>query len=227
MTEAQIRQRIIAEVKDESEKLDDPDDYDNSIKAALTEFSRQIPDVTVKDIVGSGTNDQDLPVGWINDFSGIKQIEYPIGDVPAAYLDNDEYLIYSAPTGDKIRLLNNRPAVTESIRVSYTILRIPTTVPEGDVEAFILLASSFCLDKLANAWLQMNESTIAADSVDRNSKSRDATARAKAMRVLYRSHLGLKEDDTTKAAAATADFDYSYPGGIGRLTHNRKARENR
>ena len=227
MTQAQIRQRMIAEVKDESEKICDPEDYDNAIESALKEFSRQVPDVSVEDVVGSGTNDQDLPAGWVNEFSYIKQIEFPIGNIPATYLDPDNYLIYSEPSGDKIRLLDNKPAVTESIRVSYTTLRISTTVPEGDIEAFILLASAFCLQKLANAWLQMNDSLIAADSVDRENKSRDATARSRALRELYRTHLGLKDNDTTKAAAATADFDYGYPGGGSRLTHGRSGRESR
>ena len=227
MTQAQIRQRVIAEVKDESEKLCDPEDFDSSIDAALKEFSRQIPDVKVEDVVGSGTNDQDLPAGWINEFSFIKQIEFPIGNIPATYLDPDDYLIYSDPSGDKIRLLENQPALTESIRVSYTTLRVSTTVPEGDIEAFILLASAFCLEKLANAWLQMNDSTIAADSVDRDSKTRDATARSKNLRALYKAHLGLKDDDTTKAAAAVVDLDYGYPGGGSRLTHRRSGRESR
>ena len=227
MTQAKIRQRVIAEVKDESEKLCDPEDYDNAIESALKEFSRQVPDVAVEDVVGSGTNDQDLPTGWVNEFSYIKQIEFPIGNIPATYLDPDNYLIYSEPSGDKIRLLESQPAVTESIRVSYTSLRIPTTVPDGDIEAFIILASAFCMDKLANAWLQMNDSTIAADSVDRNSKSRDAAARAKNLRVVYKTHLGLKDDDTTKAASAVADFDYGYPGGGSRLTHRRSGRESR
>ena len=227
MTEAQIRQRVIAEVKDESDKLCDPEDFDNSIQSALKEFSRQIPDVDVEDVVGSGTNDQDLPTGWINEFSNIEQIEFPIGNIPATYLDPDNYLIYSDPSGNKIRLLDNQPAMTESIRVSYTLLRVATTVPEGDIEAFILLASAFCLEKLANAWLQMNDSLIAADSVDRQNKSRDAAARAKILRALYKAHLGLKDDDTTKAAAAVIDLDYGYPGGGSRLTHRRSGRDSR
>ena len=83
------------------------------------------------------------------------------------------------------------------------------------------------MDKLANSWLQMNDSTIAADSVDRNSKSSDASARAKNLREVYKTHLGLKDDDTTKAAAGVADFDYGYPGGGSRLTHRRSGRETR
>ncbi len=227
MTLSQIRQRVINEVKDESEKLCDPDDFNSSIEAALKEFSKQVPDVKVEDVVGSGDHDQDLPVGWIDEFSNIKQIEYPIGTVPAVYIDSEDYLIYSSPTGDNIRLLNNTPAITESIRVSYTILRTAITVPEGDIEAFIRLAAAYCLDKLANSWLQMNDSLISADSVDRESKSRDASIRAKSLRKLYREHIGLKADDTIKPAAATADFDYGYPGGGSRLTHRRSGRESR
>ena len=224
---ADIRERIISEVKDESGKLEDPRDIDNGIETALKEYSGHSPDTLVEDVAGNGTHDLDLPAGWVDEFSSIKSIEYPIGDVPATHLDDDEYAIYEDPAGDKLRLVNNSPEATESVRVKFSIFRTAATVPDKDIEAFILLGASYCLDKLANAFIQSSDSLISADSVDRQSKSREAGIRAKSLRKRYREQMGLKEGDITPPASATVDLDYKYPGGGRRLTHPRSSRENR
>jgi len=227
MTQPELRQRLIEEMKDESGKLTDPDDFDNAIETALKEYSKHDPAELVVDINGSGTHDQDLPAGWIGEFSLVKTIEYPLGEVPASLLDSDDHEIYQTPAGDKLRLLNESPGITETLRIKFTVLRTVPTVPSKNIEAFILLAASCCCDKLANAWLQNSDSTIAADSVDYRSKSREAASRANSLRKRYREQMGLKDGDVTSPASAVIDLDYKYPGGGSRLTHRRKGRENR
>lgn len=226
-TLAEIREKVIGSVKDDSGKLVNPDDYNAKIQAAIKRYSRHRPGIKVADIVGNGTHDYALPTGWNDEFSAIKSIEYPLGDVPATMLDNDEFEIYQSPTGKKIRLLNYALAATASFRVSFTILRTDATIPDMDVDALVTLAAALCCEDLANAFIQSSDSTIGADSVNYRSKAAEAASRGKRLMQLYKEHLGIKDDDITPAASAVVDLDMKYPGGGERLTHSRWGRKRR
>ena len=226
-TLADIKNKAIGIVSDDSGKLINPEDYDRNIQAAIKLYSKHRPNLIAADIVGNGTNDYSLPTGWIDEFSTIKSIEYPLGDVPASLLDSDDYGIYQTPTAKKIRLNNISPSASESFRAAFTVLRTETTIPDSDINALCNLAASLCLEELANAYAQTSDSTIAADSVDYRSKSAEFAMRAKRLMQLYKEHVGIKEDDIAPAASAVADFDMKYPGGGERLTHPRWARNQR
>ncbi len=215
-TLADIRKKVIGLVRDESNKIQDPEDFDRNINAALNRFSKHKPDTKVEDIVGNGTNDYDLPAGWVDEFSNIKSIELPIGDVPETLLDADTYSLYETPTGFKIRLLDDKPPATQSFRINHTIPRTIATIPPVDVDAFVMLAAGFCCEELSNAYAPTGDSTIGADSVDHKSKSHDYGIRAKRLMKLYREHLNLKDDDTLPAASAIVDMDSAGPN---RMTH--------
>lgn len=201
--------------------------YDRHIAAALSRYSKHRPGSDVADITGDGTHDYDLPDAWVDEFSSIVSIEYPIGEVPESLMDEDDYKIYRTADAKQIRLLSDAPAVTESFRVTFTVPRGATTVPDGDVDALSMLAASFCLEELANAFAQTGDSTINADVVNYRSKSSEFSSRAKRLLQLYKEHMGLKDNDTVPAAAVIRDVDQKYPGGLDRLTHPRRARERR
>ncbi len=254
-THNDIRTRVIAIVKDGSGKLlllpdhditdpvthavitagrlnsqgalTNPDDYDRKITAALNRYSKFRPDINAIDITGNGTHDYDLPSGWSHEFSMIASLEYPMGNMPETILDLEDFGIYQTPTGQKMRIRTAAPRATEKFRLTYTVLRSATTVPDIDVDAFCNLAASMCLEDLANAFAQTSDPTIDADSVNYRTKSAEFAARAKRLFQLYKDHIGIKEDDTTPPATAVADFDNKYPGGSARLTHPKWARERR
>lgn len=226
-TLADIRDRAIATVKDDSGKLAVPDDYDRNINAAVNRYSRHRPNIQVSDIAGNGTHDYSLPAGWSDGFSVASKIEYPIGDVPATLLDNDEYELYQSPTGMKLRLKHAAPSATQSFRLTFTTPRLVTTIPDGDVDAFIWLAASLCCEDLANAFAQTSDTTIAADSVNYRTKAQEFTSMAKRLMQIYKEHMGLKDDDLTTLASAVTDVSLNYPGGRDRLTHPRWARKSR
>jgi len=222
-----IRTKIIGIVNDDSGKLANPDDFDRNISAALTVFSRHKPDIKAVDVTGNGTHDYSLPTGWIDEFSIIKSIEYPVDNVPEDFLDDDDYKIYQTTTVKKVRLLTYSPPATASFRVTFTIPRLITTIPDNDIDAFAILAAALCLEELANAYTQTSDSTIAVDSVNWRTKGYEFAQRAKQMMKLYKEHMGIREDDVTPAASAVTDLEINYPGGQDRLTHPRWKRERR
>lgn len=226
-TLADIRNNIVGMVSDAAGKLVNPDDYDRNIRAAIAHYSRHRPAMQVSDIVGNGTSDYDMPAAWVDEFSDIKSIEFPVGDVPAQFLESEDYGIYQTPTGRKIRLKSSSPSAAEIFRVTFTIPRTETTIPDGDVSAVVNLSAALCLEELANSYTQTSDPTIAADSVNYRSKSSEFAGRAKRYMQLYKEHIGIKEDDSMPAASAVMDLDMKYPGGRERLTHPRWARERR
>jgi len=222
-----IRTKVIAIVRDDAGKLINPDDYDRNINTAIYRYSRHRPDLQVVDIAGDGGHDYALPAGWVDEFSIIRQIEYPVGNVPPTLLDDDDYTIYQDTSGKKIRLLSVAPSASETFRVTFTIPRTDTTIPDTDVDAVCYLASAFCLEELANLYANESDSTISADVVNHRDKAQRYASRAKALKRLYHEHLGIKEDDTITPVAKAIDLELGYPGGADRLTHPRRLRERR
>jgi len=213
-------------VKDKSGKIA-TSDFERNVLEAIKRYSRHRPNTSVVDVTGNGTHDYSLPTGWIEGFSSLVSIEYPVDNVPADYLDQEDYEIYQTTTVKKVRLITYSPAATDSFRVTFTIPRTDTTILDPDEDAVCNLAASLCLEELANVFIHSSDSSIAADSVDYRDKAYKASQRAKRMLQLYKEHLGIKEDDITPPASAVKDLDMKYPGGAERLTHPRWRREKR
>ncbi len=206
-----------------------------AIGQAVKIYSRHRPRIVTEDEVGAAAFDYPLTAlaEWSDGLSRIQQVEYPVDDTApeAQTLDKDAWTIYSKPAGDCLRFLEDEPAADETFRVTYTALHTCTdtacTVKAIDEEAVQALAAALYCEILSTWFAQNQDSTIQADVVEHTSKSRDFAARAKAFEKIYRKHLGLKDDDTVRPAAAVADMDMKYPGGSERLTHPRSSRKTR
>jgi len=205
-------------VKDSSGKLDDPTDYENNIAAAIKQYSKHRPLELCADIAGEDSPDIALPADWAPGFSTVSAIEYPIGDVPESLIDSRDWRFYKTPSALYIRFSDVRPASAEEVRLQYTGLHSEATIPVNDLDAVANLAASYCCRQLAAAFAQTNDPTIQADSVNYRSKSSEFTALANKLEGLFKSYLGIRDNDTTAAAMATAPPpDTKRP----RLTHGR------
>jgi hypothetical protein len=200
-----------------------------AISAALKKYSGHRPRIVPEDEVGNASFDYALTLlaEWTEGFSTIKSVEYPVDDtvVEADVLGDDAWQIYQKPAGKVLRLLEDTPAATESLRIIYTALHTCTdaacTVPSYDEEALQILAASIFCDMLAAYFAQTQDSTIQADSVDHKSKASEYAARARAYRKMYFDHLGIKEGETP-AASVTKDQDMQGSWGAGKMTHGRR-----
>jgi len=206
-----------------------------AIAQAVKIYSKHRPRIVTEDKAGAAAFDYPLTglAAWSDGFSLIQKVEYPVDDTDAEAqaLDEDAWSIYRKPTGGCLRFLEDEPAADETFRVTYTALHTCTdaacTVKEIDEEAVQSLAAALYCEILAAWFAQNQDSSIQADVVEHTSKSRDFAARAKAFEKIYRKHLGLKDDDIVRPAAAVADMDLKYPGGSERLTHPRSGRKTR
>lgn len=223
----ELLNKTMAMVKDSSLRLDVDDDYIPCISQAVGRYSKHRPDTLVADVTGTGGHDYDFPTGWVEGFSAVQAIEYPVGNVPETLLEAEDFSTYQTTTGRKLRLITIAPPSGSTFRVTFTIPRTEVTIPEVDVDALCSLSAALCLERLANIYLQTGDPTIGADSVDYRSRSQEAASRAKRLAQIYKDHLGIREEDVAPAASAVTDLDLRYPGGADRLTHPRWTRRTR
>lgn len=195
---------VKSKVKDNDLRLDDGADFLPAIDGALQRYSAHNPRVAVADLDGADSHDLDLPTDWVEDFSAIKAVEYPIGEIPEVYLDAADYRLYQSPTGWALRLFDVAPATGESVRLSYTLPRLEATVPQNDFDAVACLAAADCCERLANLYTQTGDPTIGADVVNYRSKGAEYASRAKRLRELYAAHIGVDEKGGPPAATTTA-----------------------
>jgi len=210
---------VKSKVKDDSGKLTDPDDYLTAITSALNRYSKVRPFPVVVDIPGTGANDCELPSDWLDGFSSVTSVEYPVDLVPEQILDRRDWKIYGTPSGKKLRLLNMKLPASEVLRLTYTVCHTEDSVSAVDLEADSDLAASVCCSMLSAASGQNSTPTIQADSVDYGSKTDQFRRLADFLESRYKGHLGIKDSDTVGAAMASAAPQDS---GRTRLTHGRR-----
>lgn len=226
--EDELLAKVMALVKDVSSKLT-ASDFSQMISQALRQYSRVKPNEAAVDVTGNGTHDYPVSgiTGWVDEFSQVRSIEYPVDSVPAELLDEGDFEIYLATTGRALRLLSAEPQASETFRVTFTLPRTSATIASNDQDAVATLAASLCLEVLATRYLDTADPDMAADVVNYRSKSDEASRRAKAYAKIYGDHVGIKDNEGVAAASAVADLSVGYPGGGDRLTHPSRARRRR
>jgi len=214
-------------------QLTGTDEKDKAIAKAMQIHSKHRPQEVVKDVTGDGGFDYDLSgklTSWDDDFSRILVIEYPVDDTDddKNILEVEAWRTYNHPTnGKELHFLEDTPQTTESFRVTYTARHSCTvsacTVAGADEEAVQALAAALFCKILAAYNAQNEDSTIAADSVDHQSKRREYSAMAKSFMDEYNEHMNI-QPGKPKPASATGDWDVNYADGRDRLTHPRRRR---
>jgi hypothetical protein len=202
-----------------------------AVLAAVKKHSDHRPRIIVEDEIGNAGFDYALTLlaNWSEGFSIIRQVEYPVDDTEAEaeILQDDLWTIYQKPAGKYLRFLEDEPAATESIRITYTSPHTCSdsscTIAVHDDDFVQMLAAAYFCDMLATYYAQSQDSTIQADSVDHKSKASEYGARARVYRKLYYDHLGIKEGQAV-AASVTRDQDLPGTWGGDKLTHPGKYR---
>lgn len=196
--------QVFGKVKDDSGRLTDSADYQPAIDAALETYSKDRPRTVVVDSVGAGTHDVALPDDWVEEFSTVKQVEYPVDEVEPVLVPKDLFTVYRKPSGEVLRLFGSTPDADEAVRITITVPRTESTIVTGDLDAVASLAAANCCELLANIFAQTSDPTIQADVVNYRTKSGEFAARAKALRKIYTNHMGIKDGDGAPASTVVA-----------------------
>lgn len=201
-------------------------DFAQAIDLAAIRYSTDRPQTAVEDVAAAGGNMVDLPPGWQADFSAVVNLEIPPGQVPPAYVHQDDWTLYQVLAGYQVMLawpLTAGDTVRFHYTIAHTLDETADTIPARDREAVANWAAALLLDQLATVYAGHRQSTIDADSVDWQNKSRDFAGRAKASRQLYWNHLGI-DPKRNAAAGAVVDLDMRDSRGKDRLFHRARRR---
>ncbi|HWR17123.1 MAG TPA: hypothetical protein VN577_20000 [Terriglobales bacterium] len=224
-----FQKRLSTLIQDPSGKLPDEDRRAIIAKAIVQVFSKDRPHVKVVEILGNGTNDIALPGEFVDGFSLVSKVEYPIGNIPATYIDDADYGLYRTPTGLKLRFMSAAPADGEKIWSTFTAPHKDdgSTIADVDFEAVCDCAAAIALEVLATKYGGTVDPQISADVVNWRSKSQEYLALAKAAWQRYYKALGIQAGGSSEgagqsAAVAVGEMETGLSFGGDRLTHQRR-----
>lgn len=226
----QFRQELALRVQDAAAKLSQEARDAMIAQAILQRYSKDRPAEKVSDVDGNGTASLATPAGFEDGFSIVRSVEYPIGKVPPALLEDEGWMMYRTPTALQILLTSARPAASEKLRVTWTARHNAdgSTVPEPDFEAVCDYAAALAFEALAAIHAQTGDSTLMADAVNYRTKSQEYLGLAKAARKRYFDHIGVSEDRAGSPAGGPAmsigDLDQLMGSGVDRMTHPKGSR---
>jgi len=171
--------------------------------AALERYSEDSPQETAEDLTPNSAQELPLPAAWVLDFSSLRLLEYPIGNLPPTFLDQARRRFYRKPSGLVIQLDDAVAVSAGSVRSTYTIKHqldaTHDTIPLKHRQAVASWAAAICCRQLAAFYSSGQDSTIQADSVQQTNKARDYTKRADELETFYWNELGI---DPKRAAPA-------------------------
>jgi hypothetical protein len=224
--------RTVAWLQDKVGRVGDTD-LSAYIDAAIKQYSADRPYETAVDLVGNGTNDLTLPSDFVDGWSELRQVEYPIDQIPEVIVDPNEAYLFRKPTGLVVRLLNDKPTALQGVRTTYTAYHsmgtdapvVFTTISDADFPVVCALAASYSATQLALSYQQgvdPNSDAAFVDGQDRAGLIRQA---AKDLRGIYDRHMGLGTPESPENGAPAqgfVDLDPKLLGTTEPLTHPRR-----
>jgi len=194
---------------------------DRAIQLAVQRYSRDRERRKVEDVLTTAAHTLPLPTAWEADFSAMRSLEAPVGQVPPRLLNQERWAYYAAPGGITIMLVDAM-AVGSTVRCTFSITHVVSSsvdsIPVGHREPVACWAAAVLCEQLAAFYSGGTDSTIQADSVEQRPKAQEYSARARALRNRYLNELGI---DERRSAPAGAVVNLNLPDSRGgdRLTH--------
>ena len=230
----ETKARLIIEENGSDEDLGAVSLRDCIKEAVRSGYSKDRPKKTVVDVTGTGAFDYAITglTGYVEDFSTILQVEYPVDDTSQEQdlLEEDEWELYRKPAGLFLRFKETTPSTSQSFRATFTAPWEFTTsnsseslaIPSPDIDAIANLSASFAFGRMASKFVRASDPTISADMVDRRTKSDHYRSLAKDYAKMYRDHIGKPSESV--AAGGFVDWDPRLQTGVDRLTHPKRNR---
>lgn len=211
------------------ENVDDASsaDIDGCIQDAIMEYSKIHAQEKSIDFSGDGTAYSfSMPSDWMDGFSVIKQVEYPLGEQSPEIIKPYRFRAYKGTAGNvTFRLVEDIPSSTGTVRVTYLLPHTGSsssfTIPDSDVAAVAALAASKVARQLAAQNARTQSNTMDADVVNYLSKVANWTTLADKLEDRYKSLMSVPKNTDVDASTMYGDWDSEYPWRGSFLTHPR------
>jgi len=134
--------------------------WDNVYRAtehAIEKYSKDKPKKNVVDIQTINPDLIDVPEGFLNGFSTIELVEYPVEAFPTQYIGHQ---LYDRPNQKIIRFIDKKPEIKkiedvpqpETVRVTYTTKWTLWEIKGQDLEALACWAAALLCDEISTKW---------------------------------------------------------------------------
>lgn len=195
--------------------VDDEGILYTAVSKAVEFHSRIRPLEVMVDFIGDGkTYEWDLPPNYIDGFSVITGVEYPVGKQNPSELKPWQWRVCLSPrlrVTRAFRLLTVIPAIGETVRVRYTIPHIvdlsQSTISQVDFQAVCDLASSVVCKMLASEAAKTQSSTLGADVINYLSKVDHYLTLSKRFEESYKLSMGMGPNAIVPASSSIGDID--------------------
>lgn len=194
-----------------------PNDWILISEQAALHFSKDSPREMVASVTGNGTKTYTLTgtiTTWVNRFSYIQKIEYPLNSDPVAYLPIDDFMIYKSDTDtEQLKLKNVAPSAAQTFLLHYisnhtfSSTSTTTTIDDQDKIIFSILMAYYAAMAMYSDFLKPNRSSLPNDSVDFSQKAKDMSDLAALLLKKYTELLSGKTETLKSYATFTKDFD--------------------
>lgn len=176
---------------------------DLAIAGAVARYSIDSPRLVVSDVVSAGPALIPLPADWVTS-SVLRQIEWPVGEVPPALLPAGTIILYQGPGGLALMLRHEIPA-GEQIRLTYTgahaLTALDDSIPLEHRRPVACLAAADLCGQLHSHYATDAEPTLGADAVAHQSKATHWRNRERDLRTQYTAAVGPAPSDRNRPAS--------------------------
>lgn len=207
-----IRNIVKGILQDDSDILQN-NEIDACISNAITIHNQNYPIETIGDLDGDGSAyDFSFPTGWVADFSKIRKVEYPAGNRNPDYLEHGaQWILYDNGVEEKFRMVLSTPASGETVRLTFTVPYVITTIknlPQEHIRPFAYLAAALCCEPIAAHYSQCTDTSIHLDVAEYGDKDEKWHTLSKTYRKKYLEGMGGGTDkENLKAAGARINWD--------------------
>jgi len=220
--------KLKARVPDTALRISDAD-KNNFILAAVDRYSKDRPLLRDNLLTGDGTAQEfATPSDWVDDFSTIKELEFPVDDVPPTFFQNldDDILVVQKANVEKIQLITITLQAAETARIFYIANHLvdatSSTVRAMDEDAVADLAASMTARALAAFYAESTDDTHNVDVVDHANKAALFTEIADNLEKQYAEHI--EKGNIAGPILTHSERDVRFSWGQDLLTHPKRHR---
>jgi len=195
-----------------------------AIRNAVKAHSKNTPKIIRKMLTGTGDDFIEINnfAGWVDDFSKITAIYYPVSDIPEE-LERTKWMSVTEPSGLRVYFRDVLPEAGEEFYINYT--GIYTCDENGcdisEQDNFIVqyLAAGHYALLLTGAYIHNNDSTHNADGINHQSKRSELNLLSTRYINFYNSEMYLKSGVKGAGVTVSSVSHKRYPRKYFRETY--------
>lgn len=196
------------------------------IQEAVNKYAHDHDVIIKEDLTGDGTQVLDMPSDFLDDFSNLISVEYPIDEVPRSYIEAGDYSIYKKVDNTlQLVLYEDTPATGDTVRLEFSkYISLMDDVPTKDTFAVLNLSAYYACLRESQKASNTTSDGDALDFVDLVESASRYQTLADKFKMNYDNHIfgdvnGIEARGKTEAGMAIKQWDTTSRWNEPRVFH--------